>query len=90
MKLLNSFVIYLKLVASYQYLGTFDLKHIIYAGEGWANGLGSDPETLGFPYTKSICDMGVVEVFGNPFDEIPVPKRDPRNLESLLVRNLTG
>ena len=55
-------------VATYQFLGTYDLRYYIDAGDGYAEGIGKDPETLLYPEDpKSSKEIGIVEVKGIVF-----------------------
>ena len=59
------------LVASYQFLGTYDLKYYVDAGDGYAEGIGKDPETHLYPeHAKSSKEIGIVEVKGKVFHAI--------------------
>ena len=56
------------LVATYQFLGTYDLKYFVDAGDGYAEGIGKDPETYLYPEDpKSSKEIGIVEVKGMVF-----------------------
>ena len=46
-------------------MGTYDLKYFVDAGDGYAEGIGKDPETYLYPVDPhSEKEIGIVEVKG--------------------------
>ena len=70
--MVNIIIISLSIVAECQFIGRYDLKELIYAGDGWAAGLAEDPETMMYPFRQNRQrEMSVVQVKGHPYEDLP-------------------
>ena len=81
---------YLGEIVSIYEIGDYDIKESIYAGDGYAKGIFEDPESLNYPiWGKKTENYSVVELAGNPYPELPIPRPDGRTLENVLIQSLS-
>ncbi|CAG5114225.1 Oidioi.mRNA.OKI2018_I69.chr2.g8289.t1.cds [Oikopleura dioica] len=72
------------------WLGNFDKRETLYWGDDYAAGLTYDPQSFKAIIETDVTSYSVLEIKGNPFPALPIPRPDPRTLENQLLSAARG
>jgi len=72
------------------WLGNFDKRETLYWGDDYAAGLTYDPQSFKAIIETDVTSYSVLEIKGNPFPALPIPRPDPRTLVNQLLSVARG